>query len=174
MMFIGVFALWAWTARPIIITTLNWFGLDIPYPEKSYTPTTAEIDAEVERQMQEKIIIDPLKQMITTPTAQAVNVVVEVIMPTQSAAATPTPYPSAPSSPENFTYQPDINPELHCFNCDVHRVQVILTHYWPNAGEINCWDYNAETGYCDSAMASTVPWEAFVGIGAACPYDWPF
>lgn len=49
-------------------------------------------------------------------------------------------------------------------------VTVKVTHYWPPAGGTNC--YHFAGGVCVSAMFSGAPWEPFVGIAAACPWEW--
>ncbi len=50
-------------------------------------------------------------------------------------------------------------------------VLVHVTHYWPPNGGENCLVYLDD--WCVSPTASGVPWEAVVGIAAACPMEWP-
>jgi len=49
-------------------------------------------------------------------------------------------------------------------------VTVRVTHYWPPLGGTNCYRY--VDGVCVSAMYSGAPWEPYVGIAAACPWEW--
>jgi len=116
---------------------------------------------------------------------------------------TPTPAPTElPKNTPTLTATPTVTPgndqtfqsELvymadRCENCASYRVQVRLTNYWPNnlptAEEIaagngsrivktfNCWQYDLDRQWCVSPMTSELPWESFIGIAAACPYDWP-
>ncbi len=50
-------------------------------------------------------------------------------------------------------------------------IQVQVTHYWPPNGGENCLVYMDD--WCVSPTASGVPWEAVIGIAAACPMEWP-
>ncbi|MEA4910183.1 MAG: hypothetical protein VB089_21355 [Anaerolineaceae bacterium] len=60
-----------------------------------------------------------------------------------------------------------------CLDCKEYSVKVRLTHYDPNEGSHNCWDYDESTGLCMSNMQSDLPWQAFWGVAAACPVEWP-
>ena len=84
---------------------------------------------------------------------------------------------------------------ITCANCAKYVVTVRLTNYWPDnpatEAEIengkqemkfgsldlittqNCWKYSISQAKCVSAMETELPWRAFIGWAAACPYDWP-
>lgn len=46
------------------------------------------------------------------------------------------------------------------------------SHYWPPLGGTNC--SNFQNGECVSRMASGKRWQDYVGVGCACPIEWPF
>lgn len=76
----------------------------------------------------------------------------------------------------------------YCVECKRYQVKGRFTHYWPNtypseykkiAGSnlvttMNCMEYNLVTYECESSMASDLPWKAFIGLAAACPFEYPY
>jgi len=117
--------------------------------------------------------------------------------PTPEPTSEPTPEPTPEPIQEPL---PEFRPlygmqDIKCQDCAIHQVKVRLTNYWPdrpptqaeidagkeaqkfgNTDHIttqNCWKYSISEWSCISAMESELPWRAFIGWAAACPYDWP-
>jgi len=115
--------------------------------------------------------------------------------PTLTPESTPEPMPEPTQEP-----LPDFRPlyglqDIKCQDCSIYQVKVRLTNYWPDRpptkDEIdrgievkkfgnedlittqNCWKYSISEWSCVSAMETELPWRAFIGWAAACPYDWP-
>lgn len=111
-----------------------------------------------------------------TPQPTQIPVVVEVVVPTQE-----------PLMDRGETLS--IFGRGRCEGCAEYSVPIRFTNYWPNTppnqAEVeagngarliktwNCWQYDLDKEWCVSHMASDIPWEGFVGVAAACPYDWP-
>lgn len=124
-------------------------------------------------------------------TACAPVVVQAQAEPSPTATPTPTTPPTiTPSLTRTPTAPPDIRltptaivaaggltfgwpGEIQCWNCSPFNAHIRLTHYNPQKGEINCWDWSDEFDYCMSPTFIGVPWEAVWGFGAACPVEWP-
>ncbi len=98
--------------------------------------------------------------------------VLQVIFPTPSAEAVlPT------VTPEPIRIGGDVfgwPGQVQCWDCNPFQARVRLTNYDPNAGPINCWDFDEELSYCMSDTASGIPWESVYGFSAACPIEWPY
>ena len=108
------------------------------------------------------------------PTQQPINVIVQ--MPTQEQVL---------SREQSI----QISGQGKCIDCAEYLVSVRLTNYWPNTPPtqselnsqpgldiiktLNCWQYSISSGKCVSNLNSDIPWHGFVGLAAACPYDWP-
>ena len=80
--------------------------------------------------------------------------------PVRAAGGDTSEPPQPPPAPfPTLSRQPDVVVTVH------------VTHYWPPNGGENCLVYM--DNWCVSPTASGVPWEAVVGIAAACPMEWP-
>ncbi len=64
--------------------------------------------------------------------------------------------------------------EIQCFNCAPMSAKVRLSHYVPNEGPLNCFDFEEKNSYCYSPTSSMIPWKSVWGFGAACPGEWKF
>jgi len=139
---------------------------------------------------------DELDQLVSTlqatmmPTAISTPTLIPTAMPTSTQMPTVTPEPTIPVLQAGYGFQ-----TVNCVGCVVYNVRVRLTNYWPDnpatveeieTGQAqnkfgnpdyittqNCWKYSISQSACVSAMESELPWRAFVGWAAACPFDWP-
>ncbi len=193
---IGVFAIWAYSARAMLYRVGHFVA---PGMVPSW-------DTVLEVKRAKQIIageipiptITPTLQMVGQPgmlgqivqaegqqvTATNIPIVIEVA--TATPLPTSTPDPNMPTAMPAPTYTPLAGVELqdwtlpgltsaskYCLDCQQYQVQVRITHYWPLDGDMNCYDYNDQTGWCDSALFSGLRWENFINLAAACPKDWP-
>ncbi len=62
--------------------------------------------------------------------------------------------------------------QIQCYDCAPFTVNVRLTNYDPNQGDINCWEYSEDFNWCMSETYSGIPWESVYGLAAACPAEW--
>ena len=101
--------------------------------------------------------------------------------------ATPAPdnWVPTPTTPAPVRLTPAANPitavgslgwdgQVQCFNCAPFAATVRLTHYDPMTGPESCWDYDKDKGYCYSPTKPGIAWKGIWGIGAACPFEWPY
>ncbi|MFC1936775.1 hypothetical protein ACFLYP_03820 [Chloroflexota bacterium] len=115
---------------------------------------------------------------VTAEAQQVIIVETSTPAPTAIPTTTPTPVPAVEQIP---LYSPGQQTGAqNCPFCTAYRVKIRFTNYWPLYGRIdpeqanlNCYDWNEETQWCDSPTFSGIPWETAIGWGAACPFDWP-
>ena len=96
---------------------------------------------------------------------EAPPVVVAAVVPT--ATAVPPTATSVPTQEPTPTAEPTAEPT------PVGRIyRLRLSHYWPALGGTNCHATEWVDGECKTQLAGK-PWQAWVGIGAACPKEVP-
>lgn len=192
---IGVFAIWAYSARPMLYRVGHFIA---PGMVPSW-------DTVLEVKQAKQIIAGEIPIPIIKPTLQVVgqpgllgqivqanepqptptNISVIVEVSTATPMPTSTPDPNLPTAAAP-TLMPLVGIDLqdwmlsglpsagkYCLDCQQYPVQVRITHYWPLNGDMNCFDFNEQTGWCDSALFSGLRWENFINLAAACPKDWP-
>jgi hypothetical protein len=93
----------------------------------------------------------PVVAVAVVPTATAVPPTATIV-PTQ--VPTPTAEPTIEPTPAGRTYR------------------LRLSHYWPALGGTNCHEAGWVDGECKTQLAGK-PWQAWAGIGAACPKEVP-
>ena len=93
----------------------------------------------------------PVVAVAVVPTATAVPPTATIV-PTQ--VPTPTAEPTIEPTPAGRTYR------------------LRLSHYWPALGGTNCHEAEWVDGECKTQLAGK-PWQAWAGIGAACPKEVP-
>lgn len=177
-LFIFLWVTWFRMSGPMAASFGRFLGFNIPEPTREVSQIETTLTPE-------KIDVSGFPILQAGATSQPVvvsqaDVGDAFIIPTQTQIAmqntpttapdlTPTPQPTNPA----WTNPGLTSAEEYCLDCSTYDVQVRITHYWPPDGEINCWDYNEETGWCDSALFSGLRWENYINIAAACPLDWP-
>ncbi len=55
---------------------------------------------------------------------------------------------------------------------DGETIKGKISHYWPPLGGTNCGSF--VNGVCVSRMASGEPWQEWVDVAVACPFEYPF
>lgn len=88
--------------------------------------------------------------------------------PDPAATMVPVMNPITPAGQLGLTSQ------VKCFNCVPQQVRVKLSHYDPQAGPDNCWDYDENMNHCYSPTQPGIRWQGVWGVGVACPPAWPF
>jgi hypothetical protein len=107
----------------------------------------------------------PTETVTPVPTPTMVTM---LPLPTETFQASTQPVEAAPGITLGWTGH------VECYNCAPFSAKAKLSNYDPNSGPDNCWDYDEKLHYCFSPTKMDVPWKSIYGIGAACPFEWPY
>jgi hypothetical protein len=140
-----------------LMRNFNFFAVETPSPNALMVTANPEFLG---------LAVSGSSSATSTPTPSSV---LAVSMPTLQ--PTQTPYPT-------YTPYPEPTPTVGSIVGSGAPMAFRFSYYDPLIGrdmidiaEVNCFDWNYETNYCDSKLHDWVDFEPYYGIGLACP-EW--